>query len=243
MAPDIRVRTQASAIALIAVCAMLASARPAAAQQTLNVSLGYFTVRGEDARVERDVLNENRNVLAFDVSDFNGAAVGAEWLVPLGRYVEAGAGVGFSRRTVDSVYERFTDRDGSEIEQQLRLRVVPMAFTVRVLPLGQSSPVQPYFGAGLGLFAWRYSESGEFVDFQRGSAIFREQYVASGSERGPIVLGGLRFAGDSMSSGVEIRYQGADASLGRPFSSLQRNPRIDLGGWTYQVTIGWRFGA
>jgi hypothetical protein len=61
------------------------AARPAAAQLTLNLSLGYFTVRGEDARVDNDVLNENRNFLAFDVTDFNGAPVGAEWLVPLGR--------------------------------------------------------------------------------------------------------------------------------------------------------------
>jgi len=228
---------------LILAAVVVAIAQPAAAQQTLNVSLGYFTVRGEDARVERDVLNENRNVLAFDIGDFNGAAVAGEWLVPLGQYVEAGAGVGFSRRTVDSVYERFTDRDGSEIEQKLRLRIVPVAFTVRVVPLGHSSPVQPYFGGGLGLFNWRYSESGEFVDFQNRNAIFREQYVASGSETGPIVLGGLRFVGDAVSSGLEIRYQGADAPLGRPFSSLQRDPRIDLGGWTYQVTVGWRFGA
>lgn len=228
---------------IVAAVLMAASVHPAAAQQTLNLSVGYFTVRGEDARVERDVLNQSRNVLAFDVADFNGAAVGAEWLVALGGYVEAGAGIGFSRRTVDSVYERFTDRDGSEIEQQLRLRIIPVAFTVRVLPLGQTSPVQPYFGAGLGLFNWRYSESGEFVDFQRGNAIFREQYVASGSETGPIVLGGLRIAGDAMSGGFEIRYQGADAPLGRPFSSLQPDPRIDLGGWTYQLTVGWRFGA
>jgi hypothetical protein len=231
---------------MVAAGALLATSRPAAAQggeQTLNLSLGYFAVRGEDARVARDALNENRNFLAFDVADFNGAAVGAEWLVPLGPFFEAGAGIGFSRRTVNSVYERFTDRDGSEIEQRLRLRIVPVAFTFRVLPLGQSSPVQPYFGGGLGLFNWRYSESGEFVDFQRGNAIFREQYVASGSQTGPVVLGGLRFAGDALASGFEVRYQSADAPLGRAFSTLQREPRIDLGGWTYQFTVGWRFGA
>ena len=228
---------------MVAAGVLLAAAAPAAAQQTLNISLGYFTVRGEDARVERDVLNENRNVLTFDIAEFNGPAIGAEWLVPLGGYIEAGAGVGLSRRTISSVYERFTDRDGSEIEQQLRLRIVPVSFTVRVVPLGQAPAIQPYVGAGLGLFNWRYSESGEFVDFQSGNAIFREQYVASGSQTGPIVLGGLRVAGDAMSGGFEIRYQSADAPLGRPFSNLQREPRIDLGGWTYQLTIGWRFGG
>ncbi|MGH7341201.1 MAG: hypothetical protein ACREKH_11985, partial [Candidatus Rokuibacteriota bacterium] len=146
--------------ALLIAAVIVAAAHPAAAQTTLNLSLGYFTVRGEDARVDRDVLNANRNFLEFDISDFNGASIGGEWLVPLGSYFEAGAGIGFSRRTVNSVYERFTDRDGSEIEQRLRLRVVPVALTVRVVPLGHTSPVQPYVGGGLGLFNWRYSESG-----------------------------------------------------------------------------------
>ena len=235
-------RLNLGAMALSVAAAMLVSAQPASAQQTLNFSLGYFTVRGEDARVERDVLNENRNFLVFEIGDFNGATVGAEWLVPLGGYFEAGAGLSFSRRTVPSVYDDFVDSDGSEIEQDLRLRLVPVALTVRVLPLGQTSPVQPYFGGGLGIFNWRYSESGEFVDFRNRNAIFREQYAASGSETGPVVVGGLRFVGDTVSAGAEVRYHRAAADLGARFSTLAPEPRIDLGGWTYQFTIGMRFG-
>jgi len=227
---------------LCAAGAILVCAPPASAQQTLNFALGYFTVRGEDARVEHDVLNENRNFLVFEIGDFNGATVGAEWLVPLGGYLEAGAGVGFSRRTVPSVYEQFVDIDGSEIEQDLRLRLVPVALTIRVLPLGQTSPVQPYLGGGFGIFNWRYSESGEFVDFQNRNAIFREQYAASGSETGPVVLGGLRFAGDTLSAGGEVRYHSAAADLGARFAGADPEPRIDLGGWTYQFTVGMRFG-
>jgi hypothetical protein len=235
-------RLKLGVMGLTVAVATLVSAQPASAQQTLNFTLGYFTVRGEDARVENDVLNENRNFLVFEIGDFNSATVGVEWLVPLGGYIEAGAGASFSRRTVPSVYDAFVDTDGSEIEQDLRLRLVPVAFTVRVLPLGQTSPVQPYFGAGLGIFSWRYSESGEFVDFQNRNAIFREQFVASGNETGPIVLGGIRFAGDAVSAGAEIRYQSAAADLGSRFSGPELEPRIDLGGWTYQFTIGIRFG-
>src|SRR5687767_3026962 len=113
-------RQRLGCILLSAAAAMLVAPQSATAQQTLNFSLGYFTVRGEDARVERDILNENRNFLVFEVSDFNSATLGAEWLVPLGGYLEAGAGLGFSRRTVSSVYEEFVDDDGSEIEQDLR---------------------------------------------------------------------------------------------------------------------------
>ena len=166
---------------LVTIGALTMSARPAAAQQTLNFSLGYFAVRGEDARVEGDVLNANRGIFVFDIDEFNGATVGGEWLVPLGQYFEAGAGVSFSRRTVPSVYADFVDVDGSEIEQDFRLRLLPVAFTFRVLPLRQTSPVQPYFGAGLALVSWRYSEHGDFVDFQRQNAIFPGRFVASGT--------------------------------------------------------------
>jgi hypothetical protein len=229
---------------LLACATVAATTQPAFAQQTLNFSLGYFTVRGEDARVEGDVLTENRSLLAFDVDDFNGASVGGEWLVPLGQYFEGGAGVSFSRSTVSSVYRDFVDNDGSEIAQDLRLRIVPISFTIRVLPLGQSSAIQPYFGAGLGIFSWRYSESGEFVDFgTRPSTIFRDQFVASGAETGPVVLGGIRFAGNTLSAGAEIRYHSADAALGDEFALVADEPRIDLGGWIYQFTIGFRFGG
>src|SRR5207244_11854650 len=97
-------------LGLALVCSsVVVDARPALAQQTFNVSLGYFTVRGQDARVAGDVLNANRNFLTFNIKDFNGASIGGEWLVPIGRYLEAGAGVSFTRRTVPSVYTRLVN--------------------------------------------------------------------------------------------------------------------------------------
>jgi hypothetical protein len=228
-------------VLVAAAAALLGAAQPAAAQQTLNFTFGYFAVRGEDARVDDDILNENRNFRVFDISDFNAASIGVEWLIPLGNYFEAGAGASFSRRTVASVYDEFVDSDGTEIDQEARMRLTPVAFTVRVLPLGQTSPVQPYFGGGLGVVAWRYSEFGEFVDFSRRNAIFRDQFVASGNATGPVILGGLRFAGDALSGGFEVRYHSADAPLGDEFARFDPDLRIDLGGWTYQATVGVRF--
>lgn len=219
--------------------AVLASVQPASAQQTINFNLGKFALRGEDARVEGDVLNVNRTLLAFDVSDFNQVIFGVEWLVPIGRYFEGGAGIGFSRRTVESVYLDFVEQDGSEIEQELRLRLIPMTFSFRALPLGQDSPVQPYVGAGLGIFNWRYTEVGDFIDFGAGDEIFPAEYVASGNATGPIVLGGVRFAGDTFSAGGEIRYQRASGDLD-DIDFL--GPKLDLGGWTYLATFGVRFG-
>ncbi|NOT45257.1 MAG: hypothetical protein HOP14_11700 [Acidobacteria bacterium] len=210
----------------------------AAGAQTLNFGVGGFTVRGEDARVEGDVLNANRELLAFDIEEFNGPYVGVEWLVPFAGFFEAGAGIGFSRRTVPSVYADFIDADGTEIEQDLRLRLVPVAFSVRVVPFGHERGVQPYVGVGVGVTGWRYSESGEFVDFSSGrNTIFRDTFVASGTAAGPIALGGIRFASDTFVGGGEVRYSSADAELGPDFLGS----RIDLGGWTYTVTFGVKF--
>jgi hypothetical protein len=220
------------------VCSATLFPQVARAQQTVNFSIGYFTVRGEDARIAGDVLNANRNFFTFEVDDFDGASIGGEWLVPLGRYVEAGAGLSFTRRTVPSSYTRlFNETNGSAIEQDLRLRMLPAAFTFRVLPLGQDHGFQPYVGGGLGVIAWRYSESGQFVD-TRDRSIFNSSYVASGTATGPIAMGGIRFAGDSAAAGFEVRYQGADANLPAPFAG----GTIDLGGWSYLFTVGTRFG-
>jgi hypothetical protein len=210
----------------------------ASAQQTFNFSLGVFTPRGEDARVAGDVLNANRTFLFFDFKDFKSASVGGEWLVSLNEFFEAGAGIGFQRRTVPTVYTDFTDDSGFEIEQELRLRLVPISFTVRALPLGQSNPFQPYIGVGLAVINWRYAESGDFIDFNNNREIFRASYVASGSATGPVVVGGIRFGGQTLTAGGEIRYHSADADLSSDFAGN----KIDLGGWTYNFTLGVRFG-
>jgi hypothetical protein len=225
-------------LATAIVCSvMLFCPQAARAQQTVNLSLGYFTVRGQDARIVDDVLNANRNFLTFDVDDFNGGSIGGEWLMPVGRYIEAGAGLAFTRRTVPSFYTRFVSRAGSNIDQDLRLRLVPAAFTFRLLPLGQDRGFQPYVGGGLDVISWRYSESGQFLD-RRDNTIFNNSYVASGTQTGPVTLGGIRFAGDTAAAGMEFRYQGAEADLPEPFAG----GKIDLGGWSYLFTVGMRFG-
>ena len=106
--------------------------------------------------------------------------------------------------------------------------MVPVAFTFRVLPLGQDRGFQPYLGGGLGVINWRYSESGEFVD-TRDRSIFNNSFAASGTKTGPVALGGIRFAGDTLSAGVEIRYQAAEADLPPPFAGPKHRPRrLDL---------------
>lgn len=235
------------AIGLCAVGLLLAATASARAQvvrveprQSIGLNLGYFAVRGEDSRVDRDVLWENLGSLAFEVKDFNFATFGGEWLFDVGDYLEAGVGANFYQRTVPSVYRSVTHSDGSEIEQDLKLRIIPLTATVRFLPLGRSG-VQPYVGAGFGWFNWRYSEAGEFVDFGDDS-IFPARFIDSGSSVGPVVLGGIRFpVSDMWLVGGELRYQRAAGDLDPDEGFVQTAEKIDLGGWTTSFTFHLRF--
>jgi len=213
---------------------------PASAQQALNLSAGFFGVRGEDARVDGDAIVVNRSIYTFEVSDFSGATVGAEWVVPLGAFLEAGAGVGFTSRTVPAIYRDYVRPDGTEIEQDFKLRTVPVSATVRILPLGRGRAVEPYVGGGIGIINYRYSETGDFIDFTDpvGLPVFRDSYVASGTELGPVAVFGLRIPfADAFAFGGEVRYQKADADLGEDFLG----PRLDLGGFHYTASLTIRF--
>ena len=212
---------------------------PAWAQQSVTLNAGYFAVRGADTRIDQDVLLENLNLFSFDLSDFNNANVGGEWNVALGEYFETSVGLGFYQRTVPSVYDDFVDLDGTEITQDFRLRVVPFSATVRVLPFGQGASFQPYFGGGLGVYNWRYSEVGEFIDFTDFS-VFRDRYVANGTDLGGIILGGVRVpVSDRYAIGAEVRYHEVNGFVGIDQGFLE--DRIDLGGLATQFTFQVKF--
>ena len=213
---------------------------PAWAQQSsLSLNLGYFALRGEDTRISDDVFIENLGLFAFGLDQFNNASVGAEWLVGFGEYVEVGFGVGFYQQTVLSVYDDFVNVDGTEIEQDFKLHVAPVTGTARFFPFGQRSAIQPYAGAGVGFFNWRYSEVGEFVDFTTFD-VFRDRFVAEGNDVGAVYLGGVRvLAGSRFAVGVEVRYQDVQGVVGIDQGFLEE--RIDLGGLTTSFTFNVGF--
>ena len=191
-------------------------------------------------RVETDLLLIEHHDLVFEIGDFNGAMVGAEWLVAIGERYEAGLGVSYMQRTVPTEHVRAIDTGGAGIPRTLGLRQIPLAVTARVLPLGQSYRVQPYAGGGIALIAWRFSESGDFA-LSNGRVFRDEEYQATGSAVGPVLVFGMRVAGDRLAFGAEGRYQKARGSFGPSFARVV-DPDIDLDGWTLGVTAGVRIG-
>jgi hypothetical protein len=234
--------------ALLAATLVLAP-QTARADSLFGFYLGGFFPRGEDARVSGDVLRENLSFRTLiddtgtgdPLRTFAGVTFGGEYLVGLGDYLEAGVGVGFYQKTEGSYYTDFTDVDGTDIEQNTKLRLIPVTVSLRVFPIGRTTPVQPYVGAGVNFYRWRYSEFGEFIDFSQDSLpLFRESYVDDGTATGATIFGGVRAPiGPAFLVGGEVRWQGGSADLD-PLLNFAGD-KLDLGGLSVAATFHVRF--
>jgi hypothetical protein len=225
-------------IVMFVLAGLVAAPMTAAAQQSLNISLGGFSPRAEDARDPNDVLVNDRSFLDFNVADLSGFTIGGEYLIALGDKFDAGAGIGFYQRSTPA-FDRFSEFQGTgdPIVADLKLRVVPISATFRFLPLGHHD-VQPYIGAGIGIFPYRYSETGDFVSSDNVT-IIRGNFVGSGTATGPVILGGIRIPIGAVGVGGELRWQAAEGNL--PADQQFAGSKIDLGGWTYAFTLNFKF--
>jgi outer membrane protein W len=231
-------------LAVVGIAFILLPASARAQSQVMNFSMGYFSVLGESSRVAGDALIadlSDAEPLYFNVGDFSGFTFGAEWLIGLNHYLDAGVGASYYQHTVHSIYANSVYPDGSEITQDLKLRIAPITATVHVYPMGKNNGIQPYIGGGIGIFPYHYSEVGNFIDTSDNS-IFYNQYVKDGTAFGPVFLGGVRApAGSALMLGGEVRYQHAHGDLPLGGVSGFLGDKIDLSGWTWNVTMGVRF--
>lgn len=221
-----------------------AVAAPASAQIVQSVAFGggLFLPRGFDRRVDGDVLVANLSQpdvlpgvsgsLAFEIGDFTGMTVWGEYNIGINRRLEIGAGLSYFTNKADSVYEDLVNgpAGGTEIEQELRLTMIPISGVVRFLPLGDPTGIQPYFGGGVAAIRYTYTETGEFVDTTT-LEIFSDKFTAKGTAFGAIILGGVRFplGGDVYGLTVEGRYQFANGKTGGAEAGFLGD-RIDLSG-------------
>jgi hypothetical protein len=230
----------------------------ASAQQSLNLFIGGFTPAPFDARDPNDVLLHNSLFLttynranSIDVSQFDYWKFGGEWLFALGRYFDGGLGVGYYQKTVPVIdIYNINGTTGTNIAADLKLRIVPFSATIRYLPIGHHA-MEPYVGAGVNVYYWRYSETGQFVDYSNqpsygpcpsdvGCNIITGAFVGSGGAVGPVFLGGVRVPLGPLQPGFEIRYDGG-ATGDLPLSQGFSGSKIDLSGMNYLFTLNLRF--
>ena len=237
-----------SSLCVIGVIAGFVATPAASAQQVVNFYVGGFIPHGYNSRGTDDVLYQDAfdtvNPLSFNLRDLNGATAGAEYLVGLGDLFDAGLGVGIYSRSAPATNLLYVNSNGTEIVSQLGLRSVPFTATFRYLPLGHHDAFVPYIGAGVGIFNWRYTESGNFAsdpDSHGNVNIFSGNFAGSGTAVGPVILGGVRIPLGRKGSGFggEIRYQNAKGNL--PSDQGFLGTKIDLGGFNYLFTVAVGF--
>ncbi len=129
--------------------------------QGLNLKIGAFY-----PNMESDLWDLNRENLAFDKADMLGVYWGAEFEIFMGRQFSFSVEAGHYKKDVFTVYRDVVYDDGTPIRQDISLRMTTMEADFKLYPLGHRRLFNPYFGCGIGLYAWKYEQSGEFVDFE-----------------------------------------------------------------------------
>ena len=90
---------------------------------SFSIRLGLFSPRGDS-----QLWAENVGTFDYSVNDFDSLFAGVAFDVELNEYVDVEMGVDGYSRTVASRYRDFVRDDGSEIVQDIRLRVAPIVF-------------------------------------------------------------------------------------------------------------------
>ena len=242
-------RRQLLSLAAVILTGGLLTTPSASAQQSVNFFAGGFAPTPLDARGSGngrdDILVKDLDVFGYNFHRFDGFTFGGEYLVGLGDFFEAGASIGYYQSTVGATDINYINaNNGNGINADLKLRTVPFNATFRVLPLGHRAPVVPYVGGGVAVIGWRYSETGQFVDYPldgslpKNPAIFPGNFVSSGTATGPVVLGGFRVPIGPLVPGFEVRWQHATGNLD---TTQFAAPHVDLSGMNYLFTFAIRF--
>ena len=223
--------------------------RRAAAVLTLGVLMAWpATARagGLDIRIggfqphaDSNLFDDDASLYTIQKRDWRGWTGGAEFSSRIARNVEIGFHLDGYGKERDTHYRDYVDEDGREIRQTLKLNIVPVGVSVRLVPTSRHARIAPYIGAGADAFFWKYEEFGDFVDFvDPENPIIEDSFQSDGVATGFHVAGGLRlFVSDDFGVTGEVRYTVAKANMHDDFEGN----RIDLGGIGVTVGMHLRF--
>lgn len=201
--------------------------------QSMNLKIGLFA-----PRMQSELWDTNLENLALSRSDMMSVYYGAEYEMYLSRYASFSLEIGSYNRTVYSQYRDYTFQNGDPIFQDVTLRLTPMEVNFKVYPLGHRNRVFPFFGAGVGVYAWTYQQSGDFINFEDGSINngFAETKTFSIGFNGRL---GLVFRFYSrLALALEGKYQYLKGRLSGYFQDFDL---LDLGGFTANLSLNIYF--
>lgn len=210
--------------------------RAAFGDNVLRARLGLFTPRGHE---------EYWNDVQLDFTggkpgDFEDVVGGVDYLHDISPHLALLVSGDFYEGENRLAERNFVDERGRPIDHTatLDLATFNAGLILRLAPV--DAPINPYVGAGGGLYSWRLRESGDFVDpFPNPPEIFTTTLEDSGATIGYFALVGIDVPiGPNWSIFAEGRWQRADDELGGDFANFGT---LDLSGRQINGGVGWRF--
>ena len=124
-------------------------------------------------QIESQLFDSNDVDFGITEGDFRSGRIGFEVDFALLPMVEIMVGFDTGGSETSGNYLDLVYEDGSEIEHSARLEMTEYTFGARVRPL-PGGRVSPYLAVGVSLASYRYSETGEFVDFDTADIFYDE---------------------------------------------------------------------
>ena len=119
--------------------------------------------------------------------DFDSPYFGAELGFRVTEHFDVALSVGYQSASVLSEFRDFVDLDNLPINQVTELRQIPMAVGLKYYPFARGRSlgrfawvprtVSPFLGAGIGMVASTFEQTGDFIDFATNE-IFYDQYTS-----------------------------------------------------------------
>ncbi|MGE5125480.1 MAG: hypothetical protein ACM3PV_04255 [Betaproteobacteria bacterium] len=236
------------AILTLMLPALLVAGEGRASAGGLDVRIGAFFPRGHESLFQdlNSLYTPNADpARGVKGSDFNGVFGGVEYNTAVAPNVEVGLHMDGYGRRIETSYRDYTRPSGDEIRQTLKLDMVPVGATIRLVPTSKRARIAPYVGGGVDAIFYRYEEEGDFIDFfDPSNPIIADRFKDSSVMFGVHAVAGVRvFLNRDFAIVAEGRYQWAQKDMGDDFAPNESGlvNRLDLSGPSAVVGLHVRF--
>jgi opacity protein-like surface antigen len=187
-------------------------------------------------RADSGLFDDSVALYEVEKDDFAGVFGGIEFTKGLAANIELGFSIDGYGRDIPTFYRDFTRPSGREIDQTLRLVIVPASVIVRVMPGGRYRTLTPYAGVGVAAMFWQYEEFGDFIDFvPKDLPVVSDSFKSTGATTGLVLNAGLRYRiNEDFQVTADFRNFTGKETMGGDFAPNE----IDVSGAAF--TLGFR---
>ena len=197
--------------------------------QSFNFKIGAdYPIMGSD------LWDTNIENLAFEKQDMVSGYYGVEFELFMGKHLSLALEAGHYSQEIFTAYRDVVYDDDSAIPQDISLRISSFEADFKFYPMGHRNKFNPYFGGGAGLYAWKYIQGGDFVDFEDYTVSEGEAITTTISPGFNVKAGFVYRFRKSIGISVEARYRYLKGELSSQFEGFGK---LDLSGATINIGL------